>query len=180
MSRADIAFTPAIKRAQELRGSREAYAKMVERRDFAGPIDDKLADFVAGLDHFFLGTASADGSPYIQHRGGPAGFLKVLDEDHLAFADFAGNRQYITVGNLSENERAFLFLIDYPTQRRMKVWGRAKVVEDDPELLAQVTDPTYRARPERVIVFEVETWHTNCHQHITPRYTSQQIQEMAQ
>lgn len=175
MSRADIAFTPAVKEAQRLRGSRETYAKMLERRDFAGPIDEELAAFVAGLDHFFLGTASADGRPYVQHRGGPPGFLKVLDDAHLAFADFAGNRQYISVGNLSENDQAFLFLIDYATQRRVKVWGRAKVVEDDDALLAQLVDPSYRARPERAIVLEVETWDINCRQHITPRYTAAEL-----
>jgi len=178
MTRSDIAFTPAVKQAQAERGSRDTYDRITQRRDWRGPIDDQLAQFVAGLDHFYLGTASANGQPYVQHRGGPRGFLKVLDGTRLAFADYAGNRQYITVGNLSENPRAFLFLMDYPTRRRIKVWGRAEIVEDDAELLAALADPDYDAVLERAIVFHVETWDINCRQHITPRYSVDELQAM--
>jgi len=173
--RSDVAFTSAVKEAQRARGSREAYAALARRRDFRGAITDDLAAFVAERDSFYLGTASAEGQPYIQHRGGPPGFLKVLDARRLAFADYAGNRQYVSVGNLSENPRAFLFLMDYPNRRRIKVWGRAQVVEGDQELLARVADRGYDARPERVIVFTVEAWDINCRQHITPRYTVDEL-----
>lgn len=173
--RSDVAFTASVKDAQRARGSRDAYAQAAERRDWSNTIDEDLAAFVAERDSFYLATASADGRPYIQHRGGPKGFLRVLDDRHLAFADFAGNRQYITVGNLAENPRAFLFLMDYPNRRRVKIWGRAEVFEGDAELLARLTDPGYRARPERVIRFEVEAWDVNCHQHIVPRYTVEEL-----
>ena len=170
--RSDIAFTAAVKRAQAVRGSRAGYDKAMARRDWSDTITGALAEFIAERDSFYLGTASADGQPYIQHRGGPPGFLEVLDERRLAFADYAGNRQYISVGNLSENPRAFLFLMDYPNRRRIKIGGRAQVVEDDDALLARVSAPGYDATPERVIVFHVEAWDANCPQHITPRYTA--------
>ena len=136
----DIAFTPAVKAVQAAKGSRASYARM-ERRGWQTRITPDLAEFLAGLDMFYLGTASADGQPYIQHRGGPPGFLKVLDDRTLAFADFAGNRQYITLGNLSENPKAFLFLMDYANRQRVKLWGTARVVEDDAELLDHLRDP---------------------------------------
>ncbi len=173
----DIAFTDSVKAAQAARGSRETYAAVMERSDFGHAIDASLAAFVADRDAFYFGTATAEGQPYIQHRGGPRGFLRVLDENRLAFADYGGNRQYITVGNLAENDRAFLFLMDYPNRRRMKVWGRAYVVEDDPGLLAQVADPDYGAKLERAIVFEVEAWDVNCPQHITPRYSVEELRD---
>jgi predicted pyridoxine 5'-phosphate oxidase superfamily flavin-nucleotide-binding protein len=166
----DIAFTPAVKRAQAERGSRDVYAKATARRDWPADIDDSLAAFIAERDSVYLATASADGQPYIQHRGGPRGFLRVLDRRRLGFADYAGNRQYITVGNLTENPRAFLFLMDYPNRRRVKLWGRAELVEGDSALIARVSDPDYGARVERVILFHVEAWDVNCRQHITPRY----------
>ena len=144
----DIAFTPAVKAAQERLGSRRAYAKM-EERGKQGPwydtITSDLAEFVAERDSLYLGTASADGQPYIQHRGGRKGFLKVLDEHRLALVDYAGNSQYISLGNLSENNKAFLFLMDYPNRQRIKIWGTAEFVEDDRELLARVTDADYDA-----------------------------------
>ncbi len=176
--KSDIAFTPAVKAAQAKRGSRETYEAAMQRHDFGHAIDARLAAFVADRDAFYLGTATADGQPYIQHRGGPRGFLNVLDAHRLAFADYSGNRQYISVGNLEENDRAFLFLMDYPNRRRIKVWGRARVVEGDAELLARVADPEYGARPERAIVFEVEAWDVNCPQHITPRYTVDEWAEL--
>ena len=132
-------------------------------------VNRKLEAFIAERDSFYLGTASLDGQPYIQHRGGPKGFLKVLDPRTLAFADFSGNRQYITVGNLRENDRAFLFLMDYERPMRVKIWGRMRVVEDDPALLGRLADPTFPADVERALVFTVERWDVNCTQHIARR-----------
>jgi predicted pyridoxine 5'-phosphate oxidase superfamily flavin-nucleotide-binding protein len=129
-------------------------------------VDQDLAQRLAETRSFYMATASADGQPYIQHRGGPAGFLKILDEKTLAFADYGGNKQYITVGNLAENPKAYIFIMDYVNLRRVKLWGTAKVVEDDDELLVKLTDPAYRARPERAIVFTLEAWDRNCPQHI--------------
>ena len=171
----DIAFTPAVKALQERNGSRAGYARMAAKRDWQDTVTPDLAAFLAERDSFYLATASAEGRPYIQHRGGPKGFLKVLDDKRLAFADFGGNRQYISAGNLSENGRASIFLMDYPNRQRIKLWGRAQVVEDDPELLERLLTPGYRAKPERAILFEVEAWDVNCPQHITPRYTEDQI-----
>jgi uncharacterized protein len=161
----DVAFTPAVQDAQRARGSYDGYARS---RDWHGTIDDELAAFVAERDSIYLGTASADGQPYIQHRGGPKGFVKVIDDQHLAFADYRGNRQYISLGNLDENERAFMFLMDYANHRRIKVWGTARMVEDDPELLERVRDPDYPGKPERVLLFRVVAWDRNCPQHIKP------------
>ena len=171
----DIAFTPAVKGIQKRKGSRKGYARMEERGGWSDRVDSDLEAFIAERDSFYLGTASADGRPYIQHRGGPKGFLKVLDESTLAFADFAGNRQYISMGNLSENDRAYLFLMDYPNRRRVKIWGRAEVVEDDAALLDRLVDPAYDSRPERVFVFHIEAWDTNCPQHIRPRFTEEEV-----
>ena len=171
----DVAFSPAVKAAQSRLGSRGGYARMEEKGGWRDAITDELADFIAERDSFYIATVSADGQPYIQPRGGPKGFLKVLGDRTLGFADFAGNRQYISLGNLSENDRAQLFLMDYAGRRRIKVWGRARVVEDDPTLVERLIDPGYKARPERAFVFEVEAWDVNCPQHITPRYTEVEI-----
>ena len=171
----DIAFTPAVKAVQTAKGSRAGYAR-AERRGWRTRVTPDLAEFLAGLDMFYLGTASAEGQPYIQYRGGRPGFLKVLDERTLAFADFSGNRQYITLGNLSENPRAFLFLMDYANQQRVKLWGTARVVEDDPGLLDQLRDPDYPGKVERAIVFTVEAWDINCPQHIHKRFSQREIQ----
>ena len=162
----DIAFTPAVKAIQEGRGSRHAYERMEENGGWEDRVTPELAAFIAERDSFFLATANAQGQPYVQHRGGPPGFLRVVDEHTLAFADYRGNRQYITLGNLAENDRAFLFLIDYGRQRRIKVWGRARVVTDDAPLLATLMPEGYRARPEQAIVFAIEAWDANCPQHI--------------
>lgn len=162
----DVAFTPAVKQVQERLSSRGGYEHMARSRDWSDTVTPDLAAFIAERDSFYLGTASADCQPYIQHRGGPPGFLKVVDERTLAFADFGGNRQYITTGNLGENERAFIFLMDYANRRRVKIWGRAEIVEDDPELLERVHDPAYGAKAERIIRFHVEAWDVNCPQHI--------------
>jgi predicted pyridoxine 5'-phosphate oxidase superfamily flavin-nucleotide-binding protein len=176
----DIAFTPAVKDLQERKGSRRGYAGMEERGGWSDRVDSDLAAFIAERDSFYLGTASAEGQPYIQHRGGPKGFLKVLDESTLAFADYAGNRQYISMGNLSENDQAYMFLMDYPNRRRVKIWGHAEVIEDDPALLERLVDPAYKARPERVFVFHIEAWDTNCPQHIQPRFTEEEIRPVVE
>ncbi|MEA2927057.1 MAG: uncharacterized protein QOD25_4179, partial [Alphaproteobacteria bacterium] len=170
----DIVFPPAARRAQAERSSARLYAKRLAE-GFPDRISPELAGFIAGLDTAFLATVSAAGAPYIQHRGGPKGFIKVLDERTLGFADYAGNRQYITISNLAENDRAYLFLLDFAARRRIKIWGRARVVESDPALLARLADPGYRARPERAILFTVEAWDVNCTQHITARFTASEI-----
>jgi uncharacterized protein len=162
----DIAFTRSVKSEQEKRGSRAQFERAARVRAWPETVTPDLAKFVAGVRSFYLGTASADGQPYIQHRGGPAGFLKPLDDKTLAFADFGGNRQYISAGNLAENPRAFMFLMDYARQRRIKLWGTASIVEGDASLLARLSDPSYAAAPERAIVFKLETWDRNCAQHI--------------
>jgi predicted pyridoxine 5'-phosphate oxidase superfamily flavin-nucleotide-binding protein len=173
----DIAFSPAVKAVQERRGSRAGYAKMEERGGFAVEIDDALAAFIADQRSFYLATASADGQPYIQHRGGPKGFLHVLDERTLAFADFAGNRQYISTGNLAENPKAMIFLMDYANRRRVKIWGTARVVENDAELIAKLFPGAYRARGEAVIIFTVEAWDVNCPQHIPQMVFAEDVAE---
>jgi predicted pyridoxine 5'-phosphate oxidase superfamily flavin-nucleotide-binding protein len=171
----DIAFTPAVKAVQERLGSRRGYASMEQRGGWSDRITPDLAAFVAERDSFYLATATAGGRPYVQHRGGPKGFLRVLDERRLAFADFSGNRQYVSMGNLTENDQAFLFLMDHANRRRIKVWGRAAFVEDDPELLAAVADPDYPGKPERVLVFTVEAWDVNCPQHIPRLYSEDEV-----
>jgi uncharacterized protein len=162
----DVAFTPAVKRAQERGGSRAAYRRMEQNGGWETTVTDELAAFVAERDSFYLATASAEGQPYVQHRGGPRGLLRVIDERTLGFADFGGNRQYVSVGNLGENPRAFLFLMDYERRRRVKIWGRARVVDDDAGLLERLRPSGYAAKVERAIVFEVEAWDVNCPQHI--------------
>jgi predicted pyridoxine 5'-phosphate oxidase superfamily flavin-nucleotide-binding protein len=171
----DVAFTPAVKAIQERKGSRAAYARMERAGGWQTTATPDLAEFLAGLDMFYFGTANAEGQPYIQYRGGSPGFLKVLDDQTLGFADFGGNRQYITLGNLSENPRAFLFLMDYANSSRVKVWGTARVIEDDPELLDRLRDPDYPGKVERAIVFTVEAWDINCPQHIHKRFAQRQI-----
>ncbi len=167
----DVAFTPAVKAEQERRGSRAGYAKMEQKGGWRDRVTPDLAAFIAERDSFYLATASAEGQPYTQHRGGRPGFLKVLDEGTLAFADFRGNRQYITAGNLSENAQAFIFLMDYANRRRIKIWGRARIVENDAGLLDTLMGPDDAGRPEHAVVFDVEAWDINCPQHITPRYS---------
>lgn len=162
----DIAFTPSVKAVQERRGSRKGYARMETKGGFATTIDPNLAGFIAGIRSFYLATANKDGQPYIQHRGGPPGFLRVIDDKTLAFADFSGNRQYISTGNLAENPRALLFLMDYENRQRVKIWGTARVIEDDAELIAKLFPKGYKARAEAAILFTVEAWDANCPQHI--------------
>jgi predicted pyridoxine 5'-phosphate oxidase superfamily flavin-nucleotide-binding protein len=171
----DVAFTPTVKAIQTRKGSRQGYARMEEGGSWRTTITPDLVDFIATQTSIFFSTASADGQPYIQHRGGPAGFLHVLDEKTIAFVDFAGNRQYLSQGNLAENPKAFLFLIDYARRRRIKIWGEAKVIEDDPALMAKLMPANYKARPEQVIVFTVAAWDTNCPQHIPQRFEAADV-----
>jgi predicted pyridoxine 5'-phosphate oxidase superfamily flavin-nucleotide-binding protein len=162
----DIAFTASVKAEQRRRGARTRFERMEAIRDWPSTVTPDLAAFLADVRSFYFATASANGQPYVQHRGGPAGFLKPLDEKTLAFADYAGNAQYITLGNLAENPRAFVFIMDYLRPRRVKLWGSARVVEDDRSLLATLTHRNYRALPERAIIFTIEAWDQNCPQHI--------------
>ena len=171
----DVAFTPAVKAAQEKRGSRRAYARMEQKGGWQNTVTAELAAFIAARDSFYFATANAEGQPYIQHRGGPQGFLRVIDERTIGFADFGGNQQFITVGNLGENDRVFIFLMDYDNRQRIKIWGRARVVEGDAELLAKLVAPDYEARPERAIVVAIEAWDVNCPQHITRRFADWQV-----
>lgn len=170
----DVAFTPAVKAIQARKGSREAYAR-AEQRGWRTEVDENLAAFLADANSFYFATASADGQPYIQHRGGPKGFLKVLDKQTLAFADYAGNRQYLTQGNLSENPKAYIFVMDYAHRRRVKIWGEARVVEDDDALTDALMPKGYRARPEQVIVFKIAAWDTNCPQHIPQKFDAADV-----
>ena len=176
----DVAFTPTVKALQARKGSRQAYARMEEGRGWARGITADLQAEIEAQISVMLATANAEGQPYVQHRGGPPGFLQVLDEHTIAFADFAGNRQYITQGNLADNPRAFLFLMDYARRRRIKIWGRARVVEGDAELLAQLMPPGYAARPEQVILFEVTAWDVNCPQHIPQRFEAADVRAALQ
>ena len=175
----DVAFTESVKAVQQRMGSRKHYERMETAGGWENAISKDLAGFIGDRDSFYLATANAKGQPYIQHRGGPKGFLKVLDERTLAFADFAGNRQYITVGNLAENKQAFLFLMDYVNQTRVKIWGTAEVV-DDPRLVKQLTDPGYKGKSERAIRFHVEAVDVNCRQHIQPRFTQEEVDALVQ
>ncbi len=176
MNNASRVFTPAAQKAQAERGSARAYEHRIAE-GFPDKVTPELAQFIAGLDMAFLATATADGAPYIQHRGGPKGFIKVIDEKTLGFADYRGNRQYITLANLSENDRAFLFLLDPARRQRIKLWGRARLVEDDPELVEKLFDAGYKAKPERAILFSIEAWDVNCSQHIVARFTEAELEE---
>jgi len=171
----DVAFTPAVKAIQARKGSREGYARVEDNGGWRTEIDDKLAGFLADTNSFYLATATADGQPYIQHRGGPKGFIKVLDKTTIAFADYAGNRQYLTQGNLSENPKAHIFIMDYAHRRRVKIWGEARVVEDDPALTQALMPKGYRARPEQVILFKIAAWDTNCPQHIPQKFDAADV-----
>ncbi len=171
----DVAFTPSVKSIQELKGSRRSYARMERGHGWETTVTPELEEFLADLDMFYLGTANAQGQPYIQYRGGAPGFLKVIDAHTLGFADFAGNQQYITLGNLAENSRAFIFLMDYANSRRVKLWGTAKIIENDPALLTRLNDPAEPGTPQRAILFSIQAWDINCPQHIHKRFSQRQI-----
>ena len=176
MNNSSRVFTAAAQQAQAERGSAQRYAQRLAE-GFPDKVTPELARFIAEQDMAFLGTADAGGAPYIQHRGGPKGFIKVLDERTLGFADYRGNRQYITLANLSENDRAFLFLLDPARRQRIKLWGRARVVENDAALVERLFDAGYKARPERAILFTIEAWDVNCSQHIAARFTEAELEE---
>lgn len=167
----DVLFSPSVKAEQERLGSRAGF----EDRQWATEITEQLAQFLNAIDTFFFATASADGRPYVQHRGGPPGFLKPIDSRTLAFADFAGNRQYITLGHLRENDRAHIFIPHFATRQRAKLWGRARVIEDDPALMERLVEPGYKARPQHAVVFSLEAWDVNCNQHFTARYSEAEM-----
>ena len=171
----DAAFTPSVKQVQTRKGSRDAYARVEQQGGWRTEIDENLASFLANTDSFYLATANAAGQPYIQHRGGPKGFVKVLDKTTLAFADYRGNRQYITQGNLSENPKAYIFVMDYAHRRRVKLWGEARVVDDDPALTESLMPKGYKARPEQVILFRIAAWDTNCPQHIPQKFDATDV-----
>jgi len=171
----DVAFTPTVKAVQTRKGSRDAYARLEQRGGWKTRITDDLAAFIATQTSAFLATANRSGQPYIQHRGGPPGFLRVLDDMTIGFADFAGNRQYITQGNLGDNPKAHLFLIDYAQRRRVKIWGEARVVEGDAELIASLMPQGYKARAEQAIVMVVSAWDANCPQHIPQRFEAADV-----
>ncbi len=171
----DVAFTPTVKAIQTRKGSRASYARMEASGSWETTVTPELEAFLAELDMFYLGTANAAGQPYIQYRGGSPGFLKAVDETTLGFADFGGNRQYITLGNLAENPQAFIFLMDYARSRRIKLWGQARVVEDDPALLDRLRDPAYPGKVERAILFQIDAWDVNCPQHIHKRFSQKQV-----
>ena len=175
MNNAGIVFTPAAQAAQAERGSSRAYAQRIAE-GFPDRVTPELAAFIAEQDTAFLATATKDGAPYIQHRGGPKGFIKVIDDKTLGFADYRGNRQYITLANLSENDHAYLFLLDPARRQRIKLWGRARVVENDTALVEKLFDAGYKAKPERAILFTLEAWDVNCSAHIVTRFTEAEIE----
>lgn len=174
----EIAFTPEVETAQEQRGSRETYTRYIANGPANDSVTPKLAEFIAQLDGFYLGTVSSNGYPYIQFRGGPPGFLKVIDEKTLGFADFSGNAQYISVGNLSGNNKAFLFLMDYRHRRRVKIWGHAEFVEGNGDMATSLKVPDYAVPVERAILFHVEAISENCPQHIPIRYSETEVQQL--
>jgi len=174
----DIAFTASVKAMQSRRGSREAYARVEARGGFQTKITSELIAVLTEVDTAYLATANAAGQPYVQHRGGPKGFIRALDETTLGFADYAGNRQYITLGNLAENDQAFLFLMDYAHRRRVKIWGRARIIEADPELISRLMPKGYPARAERAVLFEARAWDVNCPRHIPQKLNAAEVAEV--
>lgn len=169
-----VAFTDTVRNLQERAGSRASYHR-IEQRGWPDRITPQLAEFLEGQDSFYLGTANARGQPYIQHRGGPKGFLKPVDDRTLGFSDFGGNRQFISQGNLLENPKAFIFLMDYANARRIKIWGEAWMIEGDAQLLSQLSCPDYSATPERALLFKIEAWDPNCPQHIPRKYGQDEL-----
>lgn len=176
----DVGFTPAVKAIQEQKGSRGGYAKMEQKGGWRDKVTDDLEAYLSERNSFYLGTASADGQPYIQHRGGKKGFLKVLDDKTLAFADFKGNKQYISMGNSSENNKAYIFLMDYAARRRIKIWGELEVVEGDDELTQKVRDEDYNGVVERVMIFKITAWDVNCPQHIPVKLDQDEVLEIVE
>lgn len=178
----DTAFAPSVKAAQEANGSRNAYARHEGVAGGPDRLSAQEAEFIAARDSFYMASVSETGWPYVQHRGGAAGFVKVLDERTLAFADFRGNRQYVSVGNISADNRVALFFMDYPGRARLKLLGRARLVDlnNSPDIKRQIVDPSYRAHVERGFLVDVEAFDWNCPQHITPRYTLAEVEPMVE
>ncbi len=172
----DIAFTDSVKQAQTRLGSREVYQKQIDKRDWKHAITDDLKAFLESRNSIYIATATADGQPYIQHRGGPKGFVKVIDGTTFGFADYSGNRQYISLGNLAENDKAYVFLMDYANRQRIKIWGTARMIEGDPELISCLHVADYKARPERAVLFKVAAWDVNCPQHIPQKYDLEDVE----
>jgi len=173
----DIVFTSSVKKIQEKNGSRNSYARMEQYGGWNTKVTPDLEEFLSSIDSFYFGTSNVEGQAYIQHRGGQKGFLKVIDDEHLGFLDFSGNRQYISIGNLSENNKATIFLMHYPSQTRIKIWGTAEILNDK-QLIESLKDDSYRAKIERAIVFKVEAWDINCKQHIKQRFTAEEIEKI--
>jgi predicted pyridoxine 5'-phosphate oxidase superfamily flavin-nucleotide-binding protein len=171
----DVAFSPTVKAIQTRKGSRNAYARVEEKGGWQTRITPDLAEFIETQTSVFLATVNAEGQPYVQHRGGPPGFLRVLDGRTIGFVDYVGNRQFITAGNLADNPKAHLFLMDYKTSQRVKIWGDARVVEGDTDLIARLFPDGYEARPEQVILFAVSAWDANCRQHIPQRFEAAEV-----
>ena len=180
MYSSDVAFTPRVKAIQARKGSRLAYAQQEEGGGWQTTITHDLRTFVESRTSIFLGTVNAEGQPYIQHRGGPSGFLRVLDDTTLGFVDFTGNRRFITSGNLQDNPKAFLFLMDYANRSRIKIWGTARVVEGDADLTASLMPANYRARAEQVILFSITAWDANCPQHIPLMFDAADVAQTLQ
>lgn len=178
-SSTDIAFTPSVKDIQTRRGSRRVYARLESKGGWTSRVTPELAEFLAERDSAYLGTANRQGQPYIQHRGGPKGFIRVIGDKTLGFADFVGNRQYISTGNLADNPQAFLFLMDYANRTRIKIWGRARVVESA-AVIAKLMPAGYRARPQQAIVFRIKAWDSNCPQHIPQKLDAADVQAAIQ
>ena len=176
MNNSSRIFTPAAQRAQAERGSAKAFQRRIAE-GFPDRVTPELAAFIAEQDTAFLATATADGAPYVQHRGGPKGFIKVIDDKTLGFAEYRGNRQYLTLANLSENDRAYLFLLDSSRRQRIKLWGRARMIENDAALVERLFDKGYKARPERAILFTIEAWDVNCASHIVTRFSGAEIEQ---
>lgn len=174
----DIAFSDTVKKIQKQEGSRDIYAHIEERDSWKDTVTKELSDFINERDSFYMATVNKEGQPYIQHRGGPKGFLKVIAYNTLGFCDFSGNRQYISYGNLVDNNKVCILLMDYPNRRRVKIWGTAEVINNDKSLINQLMVPDYKAVPERAFVIQLEAWDINCPRHITPRYTVEEIAGM--
>jgi hypothetical protein len=175
MPTSDVAFTPTVKRIQSERGSRAAYARAEAHGGFASDVDDDLRGFLSIIDTAFIATVNGDGQPYIQHRGGPRGFIRGIDEHTIGFADFTGNRQYVSTGNLSDNDRICVMAIDYATRRRVKIWGRARIVPATPELVDALAPAGYRAKIEQVMLISVTAWDVNCPQHIPQKLDAGEV-----
>lgn len=175
----DIVFTPSVKQLQEQYNSRKGYARMEQFGGWNTKVTEDLSRFLTQIDSFYFGTANTEGQPYIQHRGGQKGFLKVIDDHHLGFVDFSGNKQYISLGNLSENNKCTIFLMHYPSQTRIKLWGTASISKDI-SLINQLKDDEYHAKIERGIIFKIIAWDVNCRQHIKQRFTAEDIETLTQ